>query len=42
MADFIIARAAHILAVLMWIGGVGFVTLRWSRKFGQGAKLIPT
>ncbi|OYX63313.1 MAG: hypothetical protein B7Y88_13170 [Sphingomonadales bacterium 32-64-17] len=27
MADFIIARAAHILAVLMWIGGVGFVTL---------------
>lgn len=24
--DFIIARALHVLAVLMWIGGVGFVT----------------
>lgn len=26
MNDFIIARALHVLAVLMWIGGVGFVT----------------
>lgn len=25
--DFIIARALHVLAVLMWIGGVAFVTL---------------
>jgi len=24
--DFILARAVHVLAVLMWIGGVGFVT----------------
>ena len=27
MDDFIIARALHVLAVLMWIGGVAFVTL---------------
>jgi len=27
MDDFNIARAVHILAVLMWIGGVAFVTL---------------
>jgi uncharacterized membrane protein len=26
MDDIIIARALHVLAVLMWIGGVGFVT----------------
>lgn len=26
MDDFIIARALHVLAVLMWIGGVAFVT----------------
>lgn len=26
MDDFIIARAFHVLAVLMWIGGVAFVT----------------
>jgi uncharacterized membrane protein len=26
MDDFTIARALHVLAVLMWIGGVGFVT----------------
>lgn len=26
MDDFIVARALHVLAVLMWIGGVGFVT----------------
>ena len=27
MADFIIARVIHVLAVLLWIGGVAFVTL---------------
>ncbi len=27
MDDIIIARAVHVLAVLFWIGGVGFVTL---------------
>ena len=27
MDDFIIARALHVLAVLMWIGGVAFVTM---------------
>lgn len=27
MDDFIIARAVHIAAVLLWIGGVAFVTL---------------
>lgn len=27
MDDFSLARAAHILAVVFWIGGVGFVTL---------------
>ncbi|MGE0665812.1 MAG: hypothetical protein AB7O49_04560 [Sphingomonadales bacterium] len=27
MDDFIVARALHVLAVLMWIGGVAFVTL---------------
>ena len=27
MDDFILARAIHVLAVLMWIGGVAFVTL---------------
>jgi uncharacterized membrane protein len=26
MSDFILARAIHVLAVLMWIGGVAFVT----------------
>lgn len=26
MDDLILARAAHVLAVLLWIGGVGFVT----------------
>jgi len=26
MDDIVIARALHVLAVLMWIGGVGFVT----------------
>jgi uncharacterized membrane protein len=26
MEDFILARVVHILAVLLWIGGVGFVT----------------
>ena len=26
MGDFIIARAVHVFAVLMWIGGVAFVT----------------
>ena len=26
MDDFILARAVHILSVLMWIGGVAFVT----------------
>jgi uncharacterized membrane protein len=26
MDDFIVARAIHVLAVVMWIGGVGFVT----------------
>jgi uncharacterized membrane protein len=26
MDDFTMARALHVLAVLMWIGGVGFVT----------------
>ena len=27
MADFAIAHALHVLAVILWIGGVGFVTL---------------
>lgn len=27
MEDFIIARAVHVLTVLLWIGGVAFVTL---------------
>ena len=27
MNDFILARAVHVLAVLLWIGGVAFVTL---------------
>lgn len=27
MDDFAIARAIHIVSVLMWIGGIGFVTL---------------
>ena len=27
MDDFILARALHVLAVLLWIGGVAFVTL---------------
>lgn len=27
MDDIIIARAIHILSVLLWIGGVGFITL---------------
>jgi uncharacterized membrane protein len=27
MADFIIARALHLLSIVMWIGGVAFVTL---------------
>jgi uncharacterized membrane protein len=27
MDDFIIARIIHVVAVLFWIGGVGFVTL---------------
>ena len=27
MDDFIIARAIHVLSVLMWIGGVAFVTV---------------
>ncbi len=27
MPDFAIAHALHVLAVLLWIGGVGFVTL---------------
>ncbi|MCP5386770.1 MAG: hypothetical protein H6916_08130 [Novosphingobium sp.] len=27
MTDFPLAHAIHVLAVLMWIGGVGFVTL---------------
>ena len=27
MDDFIIARAIHVLSVLLWIGGVAFVTL---------------
>lgn len=27
MADFIYARIIHVLAVLLWIGGVAFVTL---------------
>ncbi|MFV0645674.1 MAG: hypothetical protein ACK5NN_14480 [Sphingomonadaceae bacterium] len=27
MSDFPIAHGLHVLAVLMWIGGVGFVTL---------------
>lgn len=26
MADFIIARAVHVLAIIAWIGGVAFVT----------------
>lgn len=26
MADFIIARVVHVLAVLLWVGGVAFVT----------------
>lgn len=27
MDDFILARVVHLLAVLLWIGGVGFVTM---------------
>lgn len=27
MDDFAVARVIHVLAVLLWIGGVGFVTL---------------
>lgn len=27
MDDFVLARALHVLGVVMWIGGVGFVTL---------------
>lgn len=27
MDDLILARAVHVLAVLLWIGGVGFVTM---------------
>ena len=27
MDDIILARAIHVLAVLVWIGGVAFVTL---------------
>lgn len=27
MTDYAIARAVHVLAVILWIGGVGFVTL---------------
>lgn len=27
MDDFILARVVHVIAVLMWIGGVAFVTL---------------
>ena len=27
MDDFILARAVHVIAVLLWIGGVAFVTL---------------
>jgi uncharacterized membrane protein len=27
MDDFILARAVHVLAVLLWIGGVAFVTM---------------
>jgi len=27
MTDFALAHALHVLAVIMWIGGVGFVTL---------------
>lgn len=27
MADYAIAHALHVLAVILWIGGVGFVTL---------------
>ena len=26
MDDFILARAVHVLSVLLWIGGVAFVT----------------
>jgi uncharacterized membrane protein len=26
MSDFILARAIHVLSILMWIGGVAFVT----------------
>lgn len=26
MDDFVVARAVHVVAVLFWIGGVGFVT----------------
>lgn len=26
MTDFVLSRAVHVLAVLMWIGGVAFVT----------------
>lgn len=27
MADFALAHAVHVLAIILWIGGVGFVTL---------------
>lgn len=37
MDDFILARALHVLAVLMWIGGVAFVTAVLMPSIRRGA-----
>jgi len=35
MDDLILARAVHVLAVLLWIGGVGFVTMSLLPAIGR-------
>ena len=37
MDDFILARAVHVLSVLMWIGGVAFVTTVLLPAIGRSA-----
>jgi uncharacterized membrane protein len=37
MDDVTIARALHVLSVILWIGGVGFVTTAAERSPPQGA-----
>jgi uncharacterized membrane protein len=37
-AEFALARALHVLGVVLWIGGVGFVTLEtqpWARAMSM-------